>query len=221
MFGSGLKTVRLLLLLSVIGWAQQFTAQEKAVSANEPYRIHSGDKLSIRFPYHAELNEPAVIVRPDGMLTLSMIDDVKAAGLTVAELKRQIEKAYGEVLLNPVVSVNLLELVAPRVFVGGQVNKAGSIELRAGQTLLRAIMLAGGFTNDANRRLVLHARPAGDGKLRVTQHDALRMLANSKTAYDLPLQDGDYIFVPDSKLTKFARVMDVFRSVVPGYGLRY
>ena len=183
------------------------------------YTIRSGDRLSIKFPYHAELNEPTLTVRPDGQITLTHIGDVRAAGLTVTQLKQQLEKAYSEVLVNPVISVNLTEFMMAHVFVGGQVQKAGSYELRAGDTLFKAVVLAGGFTPDANRRLVLHARPAADGKLRITQHDVLTMLSNSKEAYDFPLQDGDYVFVPDSKLSKFSRVMDAFRTVVPGSGL--
>jgi polysaccharide export outer membrane protein len=192
---------------------------QKLLNREPPYLIRSGDRLSIKFPYHTELNEPTLTVRPDGQITLMHIGDVRALGLTVAQLKHQLEKAYSEVLVNPVISVNLTEFVMARVFVGGQVNKAGSYELRAGQTLMQAVILAGGFTNDANRKLVLHARPAGDGKLRVTQHNALELMSKTNEAHDFPLQDGDYVFVPDSKLSKMSRVMEAFRSVIPGSGL--
>ena len=201
--------------------AQKMIEQKTAAQEPDSYLIRSGDKLSIKFPYHKELNEETLIVRPDGHITLATIGDVRVSNQTVAQIKRRLEKEYSEVLVNPVISVNLLEFQMPHVFVGGQVQKAGSFELRAGQTLMQAIILAGGFTNDANRRLVMHARPAGDGKLRVTQHDVLTMISDTKKAYDFPLQDGDYIFVPDAKLTKISRVMEAFRSVIPGAGLLY
>jgi protein involved in polysaccharide export with SLBB domain len=209
-------------LLSLgLTWSLGSAIAQNLTDRAPEYHIRSGDRLSIKFPYHAELNEPTLVVRPDGQITLTHIGDVHAVGLTVPQLKAQLEKAYSEVLVNPVISVNLTEFVMARVFVGGQVTKAGSYELRAGETLMKAVILAGGFTNDANRRLVMHARPMGNGKLRVTQHDALAMLANSKEAYDFPLQDGDYIFVPDSKLSKISRVMEAFRSVIPGGGVFY
>lgn len=201
--------------------AQKIIEQKAATQEAESYLIRSGDKLSIKFPYHKELNEESLTVRPDGYITLATIGDVRVNGQTVAQLKRRLEKEYSEVLVNPVISVNLIEFQMARIFVGGQVQRAGSFELRAGQTLMQAIILAGGFTNDANRRLVMHARPNGDGKLRVTQHDALTMISDTKKAYDFTLQDGDYIFVPDAKLTKISRVMDAFRSVIPGAGLLY
>lgn len=215
-------TQMLLALVAALPVTAQTLIEPQSVTQEaESYLIRSGDKLSIKFPYHKELNEESLTVRPDGYITLATIGDVRVNGQTVAQLKRRLEKEYSEVLVNPVISVNLIEFQMAHIFVGGQVQKAGSFELRAGQTLMQAIILAGGFTNDANRRMVLHARPTGDGKLKVTQHDALTMISDTKKAYDLRLQDGDYIFVPDAKLTKISRVMDAFRSVVPAAGLLY
>lgn len=192
---------------------------QTAASVSDAYRIRSGDKLSVRFPYHPEFNEPAAVVRPDGYITLPVIDDVMARGLTVSELKAGIEKAYGETLLNPVVTVTLIEFVAPRVYVGGQVLKPGSYELRAGQSLIQAIILAGGFTREANRKMVLRARPDTSGKLNLTTFDVMRMFSESKAAREVSLQDGDYVFVPDSKLSKMSRIIEVLRSAAPGIGI--
>ncbi len=215
-----LCSLALLVLLGGSGLAQQpAPGADAAPSINDTYRIRSGDKLSVKFLYHPELNEPAVVVRPDGFITLSMIDEVMARGLTVVELKAAIEKAYSESLLKPVVSINLIEYVAPRVYVGGQVAKPGSYELRAGHTLMQFIILAGGFTRDANRKLVLHARPIGEGKLKMTTFNVAQMLEDSKAVQEVLLQDGDYVFVPDSKLSKMSRVVEAFRAAIPGIGI--
>ena len=195
--------------------AQKVLEQKATQQANADYLIHSGDKLSVKFPYHTELNETALVVRPDGYITLANVGQVRVGGMTVEQVRRRLEKAYSESLVNPAISVNLTEFQMARVYVGGQVQKAGSFELRNSQTLMQGIILAGGFTADANRRLVLHARPTADGKLQVTQHDALALISDQKMAHDIQLQDGDYIFVPDAKLTKISRVLDAFRSVVP------
>jgi polysaccharide export outer membrane protein len=188
-------------------------------SISDNYRIRSGDKISVKFLYHAELNEPGVLVRPDGLITLPMIDEVLAKGLTVTELKASIEKAYSESLLNPVVSINLVEFVAPRIYVGGQVTRPGSYELRAGQTMMQAVILAGGFTRDANRKMVLHARPDGGGKLKIATFNLMRMISDSGATQEVVLRDGDYVFVPDSKLSKMSRIIEVFRSLMPGIGI--
>jgi polysaccharide export outer membrane protein len=200
--------------------AQRPTPKEDvSPSVNDAYRIRSGDKLSVKFLYQPELNELSVVVRPDGFIKLSMIDEVMARGLTVAELTAGLEKAYREILLKPVISINLVEYVAPRIFVGGQVAKPGSYELRAGQTLMQAIVLAGGVTRDANRKTVLHARPIGGDKLKMATFDVTKMLSDSAAPQEVLLQDGDYVFVPDSKLSKVSRIIEAFRAVIPGIGV--
>lgn len=184
------------------------------------YRLHKGDHISVRFLYHQELSEPNLVVRPDGLISLQMIEDIRAEGLTTAELKASLEKAYSEILLSPVISISIIEFVAPRVYVNGQVAKPGSYELRAGNSLLQAIALAGGFTPGAHRKLVLHARPIGERQLQVVAVDMTKMLTPGTHAQDIELQDGDYIFVPDSKLSQFSRVVEAFRFAVPGFTVR-
>ena len=215
-----LISMAFLVLIFSPALAQQSASEaETSPSVNDSYRILSGDKLSIKFLYHPELNEPSVVVRPDGFITLLIVDEVMARGLTVAELKSSIEKAYSETLLKPVVSVNLIEYVAPHIYVGGQVAKPGRYELRDGRTLVQAIILAGGFTREANRKMVLHARRADAGKLKMTTFNVLQMLSDSKTEPEALLQDNDYVFVPDSKISKISRLIEAFRAAIPGIGI--
>jgi len=215
-----LSSVAFLVLIFSPAPAQQSASEaETSPSVNDSYRILSGDKLSIKFLYHPELNEPSVVVRPDGFITLLIVDEVMARGLTVAELKSSIEKAYSETLLKPVVSINLIEYVAPHIYVGGQVAKPGRYELRDGRTLVQAIILAGGFTREANRKMVLHARRAGAGELKMTTFNVLQMLSDSKTEPEVLLQNNDYVFVPDSKISKISRLIEAFRAAIPGIGI--
>lgn len=216
------RIIALALITFVLSFAGQVFAQQSGKNAARPddaYRIRKGDKLGVKFVYHPELSDAAVLVRPDGFISLPMIDDIRAEGLTTSELKVKIERAYAESLVNPVIVVSLVEYVAPHVFVGGQVGKPGSYELRQGQTLMQAIMLAGGFTRDAHRRTVLHARPTGHGDLKITVVDITRLLKPGSTERELTLQDGDYIFVPDSKLSQVARMVEALRFAMPGFGI--
>lgn len=184
------------------------------------YHLRKGDKVGVKFLYQPELNEPSVVVRPDGFISLQMIDDIRAEGLTITELKKAIEAAYSEQLLKPEISVSLVEFVAPRVFVGGQVQKPGSYELRAAATVLQAVIVAGGFTKDAHRKMVLHARPVGDRELKITVIDLKQLLAQNGSGAESLLQDGDYVFIPDSKLAKLKEAVESFRFALPGFTLR-
>lgn len=192
--------------------AAVFAQTEKAPEA---YRLKAGDKISIRFLNHPELSEPQLVIRPDGMISLQMIDDLKADGKTAEELKKSIYKAYEEILLNPSISVNVVEFLPPAVFIGGQVGRPGKYFLRDGNTLVKVIFMAGGFTKDANRRMVLYARADGNGKWTVREVNVLKLIEKLADAPDVVLNDGDYIFIPDSKLSKFNKAVEGFQSLFP------
>lgn len=216
------KAIFASILLSLFVSANNFAQtnpsdSDKTVPLENGYRIKQGDKLSVKFLYHPELNETSIVVRPDGFITLQMIDDAKAEGLTVAGLKANLEKTYNEILLKPVITVTLLEFVAPRVYIGGQVNKPGRYDLRDGQTLVQVIFLAGGFTSDANRKMVVHARPNGSNDWQIQSANVLKIINQQGEQKDIRLQDGDYIFIPDSKISQFNKAVETFRGLVPGF----
>jgi protein involved in polysaccharide export with SLBB domain len=198
------------------------SAQTSAViDSNSDYQIHKGDKLSIKFLYQPELSDAAVVVRPDGKISLPMVDELKVEGLTAQQVKKLLEKAYREILLDPEINVSIIEFVPQRFFVGGQVFKPGSYDMRAGQTLFQAIILAGGFTPEAHRKYVLHARQLGNKELKVTAIDVTKILTTGNNKEEILLQDGDYIFVPNSKLSKFNSIVTAFRSIMPGYAIQF
>jgi len=181
------------------------------------YRIHQGDKLSVKFFYQPELNEVSIVVRPDGFISLQMIDDLRVEGLTVSELKKRLEKAYDEILLTPMISVTILEFVAPRIYIGGQINKPGRYDLRDGQTLVQVIFLAGGFTPDANKKMVMHARPNGKGDWQIQSANVSKILNQKGAEKDLMLEDGDYIFIPESKISQINKAIEGFRGFLPRF----
>ena len=205
------------LCLSTVSFAQvKESATVEKLPANN-YRIHQGDKLSVKFLYQPELNETSLVVRPDGFISLQMIDDLHVEGLTVSELKKRLEKEYEEILLDPAITVTVLEFVAPRVFIGGQVNKPGRYDLRDGQTLVQVIFLAGGFTRDANRKMIVHARPDGKGEWQIKSANVMNILNQKGTEKDLTLEDGDYIFIPESKISQLNKAVEGFRGLLPKF----
>ncbi|HRI04724.1 MAG TPA: polysaccharide biosynthesis/export family protein [Pyrinomonadaceae bacterium] len=181
------------------------------------YRIQRGDKLNIKFYSNPELNEASMLVRPDGFINPQLINEVRAEGKTVAELKAELERSYVEILLSPMITVSVVDLVTPRIFVGGQINKPGRYELREAKTLVQAIFLAGSFTKEANRTMVIRARPKGNGDWAIDTANVLQILEQKGNAKDLMLQDGDFVFVADSKLSQFNKIVESFRGVLPRF----
>jgi polysaccharide export outer membrane protein len=161
-----------------------------AVAAD--YRLVPGDKLRVEVYKDAQLSQ-SLQVRPDGKVTLPLIGDVMASGLTPLELRDQIANALREYVTNPVVTVIVVETVAPTVFVMGEVNNPGSIPLNSSITVLQALAMAGGFKDFANTKDIR--------VLRRTSRGVQTLGFNYKSAIkgegsQIVLQPGDTVVVP-------------------------
>jgi protein involved in polysaccharide export with SLBB domain len=181
------------------------------VTPGSGYRLHQGDKIEVKFFYQPELNQAAV-VKPDGMISLQLIGDVPAEGLTPRELEQRLVQRYAPILIDPSISVIVTDYVKPRIFVGGEVAKPGPYELRDGDSLAQALVLAGGLTPRAHRKQVIHARLIGEGQMRVTVIDTTKLYAkNPDPDLNLTLRDGDLVYVPESKLSRLSDILSALR----------
>jgi polysaccharide biosynthesis/export protein len=156
------------------------------------YRIATGDKLKIEV-YKDEQLTQALQVRPDGKITLPLIGDMQAAGLTPSELRDRLTSALKEFVTNPVVTVIVTETVAPTVYVMGEVNHPGAIGMPGSITVMQALAMAGGFKDFANTK-----------KIRILRHSARGVQTLSFNYKDaakgqgeiVMLQPGDTVIVP-------------------------
>jgi protein involved in polysaccharide export with SLBB domain len=121
-----------------------------------PYVLEPGDTLALRFNRNPELNDDEVI-RPDGMISLQLIDEVHAAGMTASQLSDELQKRYASELAHPQVKVIVKSFTKQRVSVAGEVTTPGEQPLLDGLTLSQAINHAGGFLKTANRSQVVTA----------------------------------------------------------------
>jgi polysaccharide export outer membrane protein len=104
-----------------------------------------------------------VVVRPDGMISLPLVGDVQAAGLTADQLAERIAKRLKEYKENPAVSVSVKEVNSYNVFVLGEVAKPGKYQLKSYTTVLQAISMAGGFTPYASKNKLQVVRHINNG----------------------------------------------------------
>jgi polysaccharide export outer membrane protein len=109
-----------------------------------------------------------VVVRPDGLISMPLIGDIQAAGLTPDQLAERITKRLREFKENPSVSVSVKEVNSYNVFVLGEVAKPGKYQLKSYTSILQAISMAGGFTPFAakNKLQVVRHFTNGDGAWR-------------------------------------------------------
>jgi len=134
-----------------------------------------------------------VPVRIDGKISLPLIDEIQAAGLTPLQLKENLVKRFREFVDIPNVSVIVMEANSFKVFVSGQVRTPGVVRLRSETSILQLIPMVGGFTEWANERKILVIRKE-DGKEK-------RHMVNYKRIVDgkdpnFVLKSGDTVIVP-------------------------
>lgn len=161
------------------------------------YIIGPEDVLDISVWKNAELSK-TVTVRPDGMISLPLIGDIKAAELTPDKLRNAIAAKLKEYQNEAVVSVILHETNSNKVFILGEVARPGTYILKRKTTFLQAIALAGGFTQFASKnKIVVVRQKADDGKeekMIISFDDIIDI--NSKSDKNILLRPGDTIFVP-------------------------
>lgn len=170
------------------------TAAAPARDANVPvdYRLGAGDKLRIEVYKDPQLSQ-SLQVRPDGKITMPLIGDITAVGLTPLELRDRVATNLKEYITNPVVTVIVVEALASNVYVMGEVNKPGPLTLAGPMTVFQALAMAGGFKDFANTKdiRILRRGPSGVQTLRFNYREAVR--GNGEAVY---LRSGDTVIVP-------------------------
>ena len=142
-----------------------------------------------------------VVVRPDGMISLPLVGDVQANGLTASQVAEKISKRLSEYKENPSVSVSVKEVNSYFIYVVGEVLRPGKYPLKSYATVLQGVSLAGGFTPFASRNKMAVVRQIKDGKsgeerqVRIpTTYDDLVM--GRGEIRNFTLNSGDTIVVP-------------------------
>jgi polysaccharide export outer membrane protein len=158
----------------------------------ERYVIGAEDSLQITIWKEPTLSG-TIPVRPDGMISLVLVGDLRAAGLTPMALSADISQRLKKYIQDPVVTVVVLGVNSQRIFTVGEVNHVGPIMLTPGMTPLQAIVSAGGLSQFANSKHIYILRNVG-GKQQ-------KILFNYKTALKgdnqgVSLIPGDTIVVP-------------------------
>ena len=170
------------------------------------YHIQPGDKLDIKFFYNAELNE-TLPVRPDGKISLQLIDDVQAAGRTPSQLDEDLTWMYAQELRNPEITVIVRSFAGQRVYVGGEVLKPGIVVLTGSMTPLQAVFFAGGFRETASPSSAIIIRKGSDGELYPIRVDLDKEINGENEEEIIQLQPYDVVYVPKSFVAKANKFM--------------
>lgn len=165
------------------------------MSATVPgdYVIGPEDVLSISVWKNEALSR-TLPVRPDGKISLPLLHDVHAAGLTAMQLRDKLSVALSEFIPNPDVSVIVSEVRSFRVSVMGEVHKPGVLYFKSDTTILEAIAMAGGFRDFASpSKIVVFRKDANGRTVKIPFNYNKAMKADGE---NLALKTGDVIVVP-------------------------
>ena len=158
------------------------------------YRIGVDDVLGIMVWDNKEADQ-IVFVRPDGKISLPLIGEVQAGGLTVAELAEKLNEEYGKTIKSPAVTVSVREIRSRAVYFVGGVGKPGPMQLTQELTILQAVSLAGGLAPAADQEAAFVLR---DGATIPVNFTALIKKGDLKQ--NLVLKPGDTVVIPIAEI---------------------
>ena len=173
---------------------QTDSASSQDTADQAEYRIGPQDVLKIDVWKEDQLTR-TVPVRPDGKITLPLLNDVQAAGLTAMELAGIIRDGLSKYINGPQVTVSVAEINSRRIYVTGEVVRAGAYPLLPNMTVLQALSISGGFTQFARIKSIYVLRMENGKQLKhpFNYKDAI---SGKKPDLNILLRPGDVIVVP-------------------------
>jgi polysaccharide biosynthesis/export protein len=198
-----------LIMIAAPLWAQdkadnnqspQSSAQEAGAAAQKPatadphYVIGGQDVLDVSVWKEAELTR-TVPVRPDGKISLPLLNDVQAAGLTPTQLAAQLTESLKKFVTNPQVTVIVVQINSQRIYILGEVTRAGAYPLLPGMTILQGLSSAGGFTQFANLKKIYMFRME-NGKQIKYPFNYKDVISGKASDENIVLKAGDTIVIP-------------------------
>ncbi|MBI1737742.1 MAG: polysaccharide biosynthesis/export family protein [Acidobacteria bacterium] len=174
--------------------AVEQTAAPKAATEDPAYEIGAEDQLNI-----SVWNEPNVTrivpVRPDGKISLPLINDVQAAGLTPMQLAMSISEKLKKFIADPQVTVIVMAINSRRYYIVGEMTRAGAFPLMPNMTVLQALSSAGGFSQFANLKAIYVLRIV-EGKSVKFPFNYKQVIKGNHPEQNIVLKPGDTIVVP-------------------------
>ncbi len=158
------------------------------------YVIGPEDLLSIVFWRDKELSGD-VMVRPDGRISLPLMNEFEAAGLTTEQLREKLMAAADKLLQDPNVTVIVKQINSRRAFITGMVNKPGPYSLMSATTVVQLIAMAGGLQDYADAQKILVMRNENGRSVRY-RFNFKQVIAGMNLKQNIELKPGDTVLVP-------------------------
>jgi polysaccharide export outer membrane protein len=166
---------------------------EAEIAADSDQYIIGPEDVLLIYVWREETLSKTVPVRMDGKISLPLVDDIQAAGLTPLQLKEALTQKLKGFVDNPTVNVTVLEANSFKVYVSGEVKQPGVQRIRSEITLVKLITMVGGFTEWANQKKILILRKEKGADKRMTVNYK-KIIAGEEP--DILINRGDTVIIP-------------------------
>lgn len=161
---------------------------------SEDYVVGDSDVLRIDVWKEPEISQ-TVVVRPDGKISLPLVNEVKVSGMTTSQIQALLTSKLRSILTNPQVTIIVVQIQSKKAYVTGEVARPGPYSLVSPTTALQLITAAGGFTSFAKRRNIVILREIGGKQMRY-RFDYVDFVRGRHPEQNIILRPGDTVIVP-------------------------
>jgi len=175
--------------------AESHPSNSPTIPASPDYVIHPDDVLDVTVWKQPDLSFRGLPVRPDGRISLPLVNDIQAAGLTAMQLSSALTQKLKKYVVDPQVTVVVVTVNSQHYYMLGEVPRPGVFPLLPGMTALQALSAAGGFTEFANSKRIYILRQV-NGKQVKFPFDYKAILSGKNIQENIQLKPNDTIIVP-------------------------
>lgn len=159
------------------------------------YKIGQGDLLKVVVWKEESLSVDSTMVRLDGKITLPLVNDVQAEGLSTMDLKKSIEEKLSQFVESPLVTVILLDPLSQKYYILGEVQSIGEYPIIKKMTVMQAFAVAGGFTEWASKKEIILFRDV-NGEQKVMRLNYKNVIKGKRSQDNIVIKADDIIIVP-------------------------
>ncbi|SNT06456.1 polysaccharide export outer membrane protein [Granulicella rosea] len=194
----------LILLLTLAGMRAFAQTPDLTLQTRPRYALRAGDTVTFDYRYTPEYNQ-TVTIQPDGFVNLNIVGDMRLAGMTLDQVHALVVERASARLNKPEVTVTLKEFEHPYIVVAGEVDKPGRFDFYEKTTAMQAVLLAGGFKEEAQQSDIYVFRRVNGDLAEVHKINLHKLRTSKDLERDLTLEPGDMVLVPPNKLAHISR----------------
>lgn len=170
------------------------SAQQEAVGNRSTYKVQPGDRLNISVWNEPDLQKE-LLVAPDGGIAFPLAGEMSVIGKSIVELRQELSQRLTRYLSEPIVTVNVSEVLGNKIYVLGQVRKPGQYIVNPMVDVMQALSMAGGTTPFASLNNILILRRRGAEQIAI-DFDYGDVVSGEHLELNIVLQSGDVVVVP-------------------------